>query len=120
MKIIRAFPPNYSALVKAFPIRGRAVIFAWGDRIYNPAGIVITPQLLAHERVHGARQERMGVEDWWLRYVIDARFRFDEELPAHRAEVAAGTPADEVAFKLASPIYGRLIDAASARNMLAA
>lgn len=120
MKIIKAFPPNYSTLVKAFPIRGRSVIFAWGDRIYNPAGIVIGSELLAHEAVHGRRQQEAGIDAWWERYIAEPRFRFDEEVLAHVAEVRAGGRLDDVAEKLASPIYGRLIDAASARNMLAA
>jgi hypothetical protein len=81
--------------VAAFPgAAGAGVIFAWGPDIYNPSGIVIPPALLAHEAVHGARQNeaRWGaqrVEMWWDLYCTDPEFRYREELAAHAAEYRA-------------------------------
>lgn len=71
MKVVKAFPPNYRAINDAFNVRGRDVIFCFGDRIYNPSGILIGPDLLAHEQVHSDRQASYagGVDAWWHRYV---------------------------------------------------
>lgn len=141
MKILIERPPVYDACVAAFPGADVAhAIFSWGDRIYNPSDVPLTPALLAHEHVHCVRQQQycgigpghtvpleLGVELWWQRYLSDAEFRLDEEALAHAAEYASlarganrhGRRAalTMLAKRLASPLYGKLlsIDAAKAR-----
>lgn len=113
-EIVYDYPPIYDELVKAFPIRGKSIIFSWGDRLYVPNGETVTPELLAHEAAHGERQ--LGdIEGWWRRYIDDAGFRLQEELVAHRAEYAYllrhGNRRDRrialkrTAKRLAAPIY---------------
>lgn len=88
LKIEIANPPNFDKILTAFPHANRhGVIFAYGDTIYNPSGIVIPPPLVAHEEVHGRRQT--SPEKWWLSYIADPEFRYNEELYAHAAELLA-------------------------------
>jgi hypothetical protein len=85
-------PPNFEAILAAFPSAGGyGVLFAWGDDIYNPSGVVIPAALLAHEAVHGSRQRGQGGHAsgpliWWDRYINEPAFRYHEELLAHAAE----------------------------------
>lgn len=110
---------------------GRGIIFSWGaDRIYNPDGVVVGPDLLAHEAVHGERQgtNPASIRQWWVRYLDDPQFRLQEELPAHVCEyqwwLQNGTRPErrralkEIAYRLSSPLYGRLIGKSMARDLL--
>lgn len=97
MKIEIANPPNFERIVAAFPkATDKGVIFAYGDTIYNPSGVNVPPALLAHEEVHGQRQQsvgyapnRLNADVWWEKYITDPEFRYYEELPAHAAEYKA-------------------------------
>lgn len=126
MKVLTLFPPNYREINKAFNVRGKPIIFAYGSAIYNPGRIVIPLQLLEHERVHLKRQDGDPVS-WWRKYIDDPRFRLDEEIPAHIAEYQVMRPydgtertfwLDHIAAKLASPLYGSLIGYTKARAIL--
>jgi len=137
MRIVIAEPPLIDRIDEAFKVRGKPVIFAWGDKIYNPMGINVGPELVAHEKVHGERQiAQFGdddVEGWWDRYIEDPQFRLAEEIPAHVAEYAflCGTNAHRwnsqrnmrrtyaaaIARKLSSPLYGNLISFEVAKKM---
>ncbi|MDP2618632.1 MAG: hypothetical protein Q8P46_00405 [Hyphomicrobiales bacterium] len=129
MRIVVDYPPIYTEIAAAFDISGRNPIFAWGDRVFNPHNIVIGPELIAHEAVHGRRQGN-DVEGWWRRYIDDPAFRLAEEIPAHAAEfnILAGVPGTNrqhkrkclayVAKRLTSPIYGRLITLDAAKKAI--
>jgi hypothetical protein len=110
MRVLKALPPNYRELVKLFPIRGKAVIFAWGDTVYNPSGVRIAPEIIAHENVHLMQQSGIDPSEWWRRYVDDSKFRIGVEIPAHRAEAdflrGHGQKWGHVAKRLAGPLYG--------------
>lgn len=121
MRMIRAYPPNYAALKKRFNLPpAPKVLFSFGDVFYNPAGIVVSPFLVAHEEAHGPRQLDMGVLDWWQRYIDDPKFLFDEELVAHRAEYQSFRAEvndqgwrhahylNEIAHRLAGSLYGKV------------
>lgn len=84
LQIVKALPPNYPELCKAFDIANRrGVIFCFGPTLYNPDGVDLDAAILAHEELHSARQAAFGgVDLWWRRYLDDRRFRFDEEVPA--------------------------------------
>lgn len=114
-----------------FNVKGKPVIFTWGDTIYNPAGIFITPELRAHEEVHFVRQtgDTPAIEAWWKRYLIDEEFRLAEELPAHRAEFqkfcqthkdrnARNKFLTTIAARLAGPLYGGLLTLPQARTKI--
>jgi hypothetical protein len=144
MKIVRDRPPLWDEIDKKFQVRGRPVIFSWGSIIYVPSGsLEVHPSLVAHERVHGERQlayvvpgesrvqltpeERIVV--WWRRYISDPTFRRNEEVLAHVAEYrhlcehAGGRNQRRrhlsvVASKLASPLYGPMMNKTAAREAL--
>lgn len=138
MKVIKAFPPNYQAINDAFDVRGKGVIFCYGDRIYNPSGVAVGPDLVTHEQVHSERQQAHagGVEDWWRHYIADPAFRLAEEIPAHQAEFrywlrqpGADRPVKgfrsaaefrrlHIAQRLAGPLYGRLLTVSDAKSLL--
>lgn len=125
-------PPVYDRCVRAFgenAIVGKPVIWSWGDKIYNPMNIEISRELLAHEAVHGRRQ--LGkVESWWESYLANDRFRYEEELVAHRAEWqnwvrwhAGRDNADvlnAIAGRLASALYGNVVSFGQARSAVLA
>lgn len=129
MRIVVGRPPLFEEIRAAFPLASSpSVIFAWGDVIYTSAGATVSPALRAHEAVHGVRQVS-DVEGWWRRYIADAQFRLDEEIPAHIAEYKhfAAQPRNlrrlalhNIAHRLASPLYGRMIKYDDARRLLKA
>lgn len=132
MVVLNMQPPLFDEIAAALPLaRTPGIIFAWGAAIYNPSGAPISPHLHAHEEVHGKRQGN-DVEGWWRRYIADASFRLDEEIPAHQAEYrefcrlnTAGQARNHrrlalhaIAKKLAAPLYGNLIRYDDARKLL--
>lgn len=133
MHIKHEKPPLYDLIAARFKLDGHKPIFAWGNTLYQPFSTDELPEyLIAHERVHGARQIMLadGIIDrdaavshddkirlWWERYCKDDRWRLEEELMAHRAEYIAralrmSSRADRrralttVAQRLCSPLYG--------------
>lgn len=119
MKVVIARPPMWDEINAAFRVEGQPVIFAWGDKIYNPEDGEISAELMAHEEVHGERQGA-DVRGWWRRYIAEPHFRLAEEVPAHRAEyqffckrsIDRGARAlflHAVAERLCSPLYGRMV-----------
>ena len=128
--IINAFPPNIAAIRAKFNIAGRGVVFAYGSAIYNPVGKELPQSIIRHEEVH-LREQKGDPEEWWDRYIKDKAFRLEQELMAHRMEYITmlqelnfpGRPARRrlvrfIAKKLASPIYGPMIDIDNAKRLL--
>lgn len=138
MRIVTAVPPNFKAINDRFNVRGKPVIFCYGDAIFNPMRVAVGPDLVAHERVHSMRQlaHPGGVSYWWDRYIADNRFRLEEEIPAHRAEYqywAQRADADrpvkgfrsarefhelQIAQRLSGPLYGGLISLSQAKALI--
>jgi hypothetical protein len=123
LKIVNEAPPAdlLAAIVKAIPAVAecRRPIFTYGDRIFNPSGSGIDPELYAHESVHSERQGRHP-NPWWERYLSDPAFRLEEEMLGHVAEYLTycTTHLDRnkrtmalhrIALRLAGPLYGGLI-----------
>lgn len=118
-------PPLIEEIDAAFHVRGKPIFYSFGHLIFNPAGVLIPPSLMAHEGVHGDRQT--DPEAWWRRYIADPEFRLDEEIPAHIAEYQffADKPRNErrfhlthIAKRLCSPLYGSLITPEKAKRIL--
>lgn len=130
--IIKGVPPNFAEILRAFPAaKGPNVIFSYGDVIYSKSGGIIPREIKVHESVHGERQNELGIETWWDRYIADSAFCFEEELVAHRAEYRAyceGPPCpgrhardralDAIAGRLAGPLYRSTISLAKARELI--
>lgn len=121
LPIIKKRPPNFDKIVKVFPMAvNDGVIFAYDNAIYNPSGGEISPALQVHEAVHARRQREIGVDHWWHLYLCDEKFRYEEELLAHRAEYHKAMDLARrsrqqkrsclrvVAKRLASPLYGKM------------
>ncbi len=118
MKQVTGYPPNIEEIRQVFPLKP-GTIFAWGDTIFNPSGDKLPSWLIAHEQVH-QRQQDGDPETWWARYLIDPKWRFEQELEAHRAEYnmfslsVLGNRNKKRAFlkslarRLSSPMYGNI------------
>lgn len=132
MEQVKGVPPMFEQIAAVLPAaRGPNVVFSWGDRVYVPSGAALSPFILDHERVHGARQlaHAGGVEGWWTKYLETDWFRLEEEVAGHAAEYrslcqgvadrnARSRYLTGVATKLASPLYGGLVTLAEARKMV--
>ncbi|MFA6267668.1 MAG: hypothetical protein WC670_18370 [Pseudolabrys sp.] len=131
MRVSKGFPPMYSEIHRVFNVRGKPILFAWGDTIFAPppAG-PLTPALHAHEGVHGLRQmaHSGGPAGWWRAYIDDPRFRLFEEVPAHQAEYrwhelhsgrhGRDQALESIARRLSSPLYGSLVTFEQAKKLL--
>ncbi len=123
-------PPNFDKIMAVFPLAGNpGVIFAYGDKIYVPSGKEIPPEILAHERVHCERQLKIGVEAWWNFYLLDPKFRYEEELLAHKVEYTflrglypgqarKQSILNHVAGKLSAKLYGGMCSLNQAKKAL--
>lgn len=128
MRVIVGYPPNFREIVAKFPAaRGHGTLFAFGNAIYNPSNIELTPADIAHEREHCYRQLNYfgtkplprPVAAWWEKYLADPKFRFDEEVIAHRAEWAKAKEClkgnrlqdylSMMANRLSGLLYGRMV-----------
>jgi hypothetical protein len=130
-RIVCKQPPNIAELRKRFNPPA-TTCYAWGDRIYNPAGGELADYLVEHERAHFAQQARVGGPDaWWRRYIDDPAFRLEQELEAYRVEwrfVVATVESrarrrELLAFfakSLASRMYGGLVSKEQARRLITA
>lgn len=131
MRVLAEKPPIWDRIVAAFPHVDRqpGIIFAWGTRVYMPFGGTLTRELAAHERTHGQRQLKMGLDAWWDRYLADPDFRYAEEAPAHRAEYwafcrreadrkARAWFLEQVAQRLSGPLYGGVTTLDQARRCI--
>ncbi len=86
-EIVIDYPPIYDEIKIVFPKVGfGGIIYAWGNKIYNPSNVSIPPHLIEHERVHGRRQGN-DIEGWWRRYLDEKEFRLVEEILAHATEM---------------------------------
>jgi len=133
MKILREKPPIYDNLIKAgLRFNPETTIFTYGDTIYNPTKVEELPDnLIAHEETHSKQQLNTegGPDAWWERYIGDQYFRIDQEAEAYgrQYEFICRTMKDrnrrckvlwDLAFILASPTYGSVIDTSDARRMI--
>ena len=89
MKIVKAFPPNYSEICKKIPAvkLKKSIVFCYGDTIYSPSNDKLSADLIAHEEVHQRQQQKMAVELWWEQYLTNVDFRLMQEVEAYRRQV---------------------------------
>jgi len=80
------YPPNYDLILHHFPkCEKQKAVFTYGDIIFNPSGVLITPDLEKHEEVHSKQQGGNSLM-WWDRYFKDKDFRLREELQAYASQ----------------------------------
>jgi hypothetical protein len=85
------YPPNYKQIVAAIPevAKNPNIIFTYGSTLYVPNRSPIPFHLKAHEETHVSEQLMMGVDNWWAEYLLNPRFRLEQELLAYRAQYQA-------------------------------
>ena len=128
MKIINEYPPVYEDIIKAGLKPGKDTIFAYGDAIYNPNNVPITPDLEVHEGVHMGQQAN-NVADWWVKYLADPQFRLEQEIEAYQAQYIfickvvkdrnrQNRILSKIAEFLSGPMYGGLITHSEAMEII--
>lgn len=92
VEVVDGLPPNIEKILEEIPAvekyLGRGVVFAWDGVIYAPGRLAVDPWIVEHEMVHFEQQDGDPIA-WWDRYLVDPRFRLDQEIEAHAAEYAA-------------------------------
>jgi len=81
MKIIKDKPPNYE-LIKLTLSPPEHAIYCYGNKIYNPSGKELTPDLEYHESIH-SKQQGNNPDLWYNKYLTDKDFRLEQELEAY-------------------------------------
>jgi len=112
------YPPNIELVRSILPIDRSDIVFSYFPDIYNPSGKTIYADLMIHEEMHLAEQERMGVDKWWHKYLHNKDFRFEQEIIAFAAQYAYGLKAykrkvadkmlSDFALSLSDGIYGKM------------
>jgi hypothetical protein len=122
MNIIRDFPPNYSEIIKVFPIVPtiKTIVFTYGDAVYKPYKKgTLTDHVKVHEKTH-EKQQGNDPAGWWNKYLSDPKFRLDQEVEAYRNQYRffvnknynfkeRAKLLDGIAGDLASDMYGGII-----------
>ena len=83
--IKKEHPPNWDRLVKAFGVEWGTICVAYDKDIYCGDKANLSPDVIVHESVHLARQEKDPVQ-WWESYMKNKEFRFTEELIAYHTQ----------------------------------
>lgn len=114
MKIVEEYPPNYNEIFQVFPnLEEHRPIFAYGDTIYNPFKVKVTPDLEVHESTH-TKQQGNSPEIWWTKYLFDKHFRLEQEIEAYGEQLrfiqgkVGGKLYDWVKQKMAEALSGEL------------
>jgi hypothetical protein len=131
VKISFGDPPNIESIQQAFQADLSKTIFTFGDTIYNPNQLSLTPDLIEHEKVHMAQQKRNEKDAalWWGKYLRDPKFRIDQEAKAYARQydiLAIARKGREERFHirfglagiLASKLYGSVISLYEAERLI--
>ena len=78
-------PPVWDKLVKAFGVEWGTICVAYGEDIYCGDKANLSTDVIVHESVHLARQEKDPAQ-WWENYLRNPEFRFTEELIAYHSQ----------------------------------
>lgn len=86
MTIVIDRPPVWDEAHKHFKLDDSRTVYTYGDRLYNPSGLDVSDDLLAHEATHADQQLEIegGPAEWWRRYFADPKFRQEQELEAYQ------------------------------------
>jgi|GEM_PF-995053 len=90
-EVLKQYPPNIEQIKKVFnltekDILEKGICFAYGMTLFNPSGLLIPHHLNVHELIHQQEQLKIGVEEWWDKYIEDKDFRLEQELMAYSAQ----------------------------------
>ena len=71
MEIRNEKPPVWDSACAAFQVNPKNTVFTYGNVIYNPSGLNISEDVIAHETVHSIQQNYNDKDAalWWGRYL---------------------------------------------------
>lgn len=129
IEIKHELPPNYDKIVAAIPgVANRpTAVFAYAGILYVPyfqPTHDIPFDLQVHEKTHFKQQEEIGVDTWWDRYLVDIRFRLDQEIEAYHNQYTSMSKQDRekhirrLAGDLSGPMYGNLLTFEDAKRAI--
>ena len=121
-------PPVWDKLVKAFNVEWGTICVAYDKDIYCGDKANLSYDVITHESVHLARQEK-NPEEWWENYMKSKEFRFTEELIAYHTqyEYLSGTVKDrnklamflwKLAKDLSGEMYGNMVSHSEAMRLI--
>lgn len=130
-------PPNLKKIRQAFPhMNPNSTLFAYGEILYNPGKIKVSPDMWEHEETHYKQQKNYtktskmsGLDEWWDRYMRDESFRLSQEIEAYRAQfkmIKQMILIDSICLKLldtlakhlSGPMYGNMIGFEEAKRTI--
>jgi hypothetical protein len=126
-------PPIYDNVVSMIGdnVSLLKTIFTYGDIIFNPNELNLTPDIVAHEKVHMDQQGHNNHDAalWWGRYLREPEFRLDQESKAYTKQYEwfcqhykdrnqRAVYLNGLAKTLSSPLYGNLITQSDAYNLI--
>lgn len=130
VEIVQEWPPRIDEIRETFGDLPDGVVFAWENKIYSPSTGTLANWIVEHENVHMRQQEAAGgVNAWWDRYLVDPAWRLSQELEAHQVEYrefckfyrdrnVQARYLNEIAGRLSSPMYGKLISRGDAMRQI--
>ena len=130
MEVVKDYPPNYKEICDVFAIKNRgSIVFTYGDKLYNPDGENIADHLMVHEETHRKQQSQTTPQEWWRQYLVDEKFRLEQELLAYRLQYrfmkTKGYPRNyrrdvlnKIAKDLSGPMYGHIVSRNEAKNLI--
>lgn len=118
--IVNKKPALLFILKYFFPMAGdENVVITFGLNIYSL--VPLSPDLFRHELTHCYQQgfSRIKATIWWIRYILDKKFRYYQEVEAYRNQYyyaqrhykreRAFRVLRQIASDLSGPIYGNLV-----------
>jgi len=115
---------------KRFPeAKNSDVFITWGDTCYSD--VPLTRDLIVHESLHTEQQiNKLYGLWWWLKYMISAKFRFEQELECYKAQYKwavkhykmdrnqKSKALTKVALALSGTLYQNVVSFEEARKLL--
>lgn len=133
MKIKEENPPNFIEIIRVFgDLSKKKPCFCYGDVIYNPYRVEITPDLEIHEDTHRIQQGNLP-DIWWEQYLSDTNFRLSQEIEAYAKqyqfacklvdEIRGGAKMkkailESIAKSLSGEMYGSIITYSQAETAI--
>ena len=133
MKISNEYPPVWKDLDEAFHLteKGMKPVITYGDVIFNPFHLNLTPDLIEHEMVHGEQQSHNPVvaKLWYQRYIADKDFRLEQETQAfakqyqtlckqHKDRNKRTRLLSQLAGMLSGEMYGSIVTHSEAQRLI--
>ncbi|MES2006870.1 MAG: hypothetical protein V4436_02045 [Patescibacteria group bacterium] len=128
MKIAKKYPPNIED-IRAVLTPSKGTVFTYGDTVYAPdlEEDEMPEHLAVHENVHGRQQK--DPEKWWNQYLMDEKFRLEQELEAYGEQWAfinqqrIKNPIKKLilfslARDLSGPLYGNMLSHGEAESKI--